>query len=95
MAVIGGVSGVGEGGEGSGAPFGEGGEGNTGGGGDYVCELDVGLCNEVGYRFHSSSYESLAFFAAGTGDKGDGVVNLNGTIGSDLNVPHGFAVTGK
>ena len=82
------MSEVGTGGEGSGAPFNKGGEGNIDGGGDDMCELDVGLCDEVGYRFYSSSYESLAFFAASTRDDGDNVVDPNGTIRSEINVPH-------
>ena len=81
--------------KGSGVPFGESKEGDAGGSGDNVCELDVGLCDEVGDRFYSRSYESLAFFVAGTGDEGNRVVNPNGTIRSEINVPHGFAVTGK
>ena len=65
--VIDGVSGVGAGGEGSGAPFNKGGEGDTDGGGDDVCELDVGLCNEVGDRFYSSSMRFLPFLPPAPG----------------------------
>ena len=95
VAIICSVSGVGAGGEWSGAPFGDGVEENAGGGGDDVFELDVGLIYEVGDRYNSSCYESLAFFSAGTGDEGDGVVAPNGTIGAEIDVPHRFVVTGK
>ena len=52
-----------------------------------MCELYVGLRDEVGDAFYSCSDESLAFFATGTGDENDGVVALDGTIGSELHIP--------
>ena len=95
MAIINFVSGVGVGVGGIGAPFGEGGEGDTGGGGNNVFQLSVGLCNEVKDSFDSRGNESLAFFPARSGDEGDKVVDLDSAIGLELTVPCEFAVIGK
>ena len=93
--IVNGVSRVGAGGEGSGVPFCEGGERDAGGGGNDVFQLNIGLCNDIEDGFDSRDNESLTFFPACSGNEGDGVVDPDRTIESDLDVPCGFAVTSK